>query len=95
MKDFILKIILGMTQSLTSKKFINTIYVESWAFLLLAIYMLGKGAVPAETIINAFLMFIGTVFATFVGGNVVGDHMQKKVKIVDKDNNDNNNIKGE
>jgi hypothetical protein len=86
MKDTILQFILSITQGMASKKFINTLYVESWAFILLAIYM-SKNSL--ESIINMFLIFIGSVFMTYVGGNV-GEYFVKgkSIEIKDKKSNE-------
>ena len=89
MKDTILQFILSITRGMASKKFINTLYVESWAFILLAIYM-SKNSL--ESIINMFLIFIGSVFMTYVGGNV-GEYFVKgkSIEIKDKANKSGEN----
>ena len=83
MKDYIIKHLLS---ALTSKKFITTVYTLTWLFILLLIIIL-KTCPIQEGLVNSLLIAIGSVFTAFVGGNVVGDHMGKKIKIEDKDNN--------
>jgi hypothetical protein len=79
MKDYVIKHLLS---ALTSKKFITTVYTLTWLFILLLIIVL-KTCPIQETLINSLLIAVGSVFTAFVGGNVFGDHMGKKIKIED------------
>lgn len=61
-------------QSLTSKKFITAMYSLTWLFIILLVVILAN---PSETIINALLMAIASVYAAYVTGNTVADHYGK------------------
>ena len=78
MKEQLIKHIIS---SLTSKKFITVLYSLTWLFILLLIVVL-KPTV-SESIVNALLWAIGGVFTAFVGGNTIGDHMGKSIKVED------------
>jgi hypothetical protein len=85
MKDLIISIVKHLTQSLTSKKFVTTLYTITWLCVILLLFMY-----KTDTISEAILWLIGAIFSAFVTGNVFGDHMGKSITIQDKDKSTDN-----
>lgn len=80
MKDLIISIVKHLTQSLTSKKFVTTLYTITWLCVILLLYMY-----KTNTISESILWLVGAVFSAFVAGNVIGDHHGKSIVIKDKE----------
>ena len=84
MKDLMISIVRHLTQSLTSKKFVTTLYTITWLCVILLLYMY-----KTNTVSESILWLVGAVFSAFVAGNVVGDHYGKSIVIKDKDKEEN------